>query len=432
MPQNEQLSARPSRAGWKPILGGGLKVKILEAIREIAAALPQVTSAEEFNPSLAGGAAGLAVLYAYLDLAEIGDKNDERAVEFIQRAMEAASEQSLSPALYGGFTGIAWAVEHLKGGPLDADEEDTNEAVDEVLKKYLSQPLWNDHYDLVSGLVGYGVYALERLPRPSAVELLERVVDRLDETAERNADGVTWHTPPDLLPEWQRESCPSGYYNLGLAHGVPGVIALLGLAWAAGVAREKARPLLDGAVRWLLAQRLPNDAGSYFASWVAPGWEGESSRVAWCYGDLGIVAALLMAARSVGELEWEREAMEMARGVAARPPDEAGVVDACLCHGAAGVGHIFNRLFQATGDESFQKAAQFWFECALEMRRPGEGVAGFRYALEDGWLDAPGMVEGAAGIALALLAAVTPFEPEWDRMLLVSVPALTSSLLRNE
>lgn len=96
------------------------------------------------------------------------------------------------------------------------------------------------------------------------------------------------------------------------------------------------------------------------------------------------------------------------------------------------MGHIFNRLFQATGDEAFKKAAQFWFERALEMRHPGEGVAGFRYALEDGWLDAPGMVEGAAGIALALLAAVTPFEPEWDRMLLVSVPALTSSLLRNE
>jgi len=36
------------------------------------------------------------------------------------------------------------------------------------------------------------------------------------------------------------------------------------------------------------------------------------------------------------------------------------------------------------------------------------------------WIAMPGILEGAAGIALALLAATTPIEPEWDRMLLLS------------
>jgi hypothetical protein len=34
----------------------------------------------------------------------------------------------------------------------------------------------------------------------------------------------------------------------------------------------------------------------------------------------------------------------------------------------------------------------------------------------------PGILTGAAGVALALLAAATPIEPSWDRMLLVSIP----------
>jgi hypothetical protein len=34
----------------------------------------------------------------------------------------------------------------------------------------------------------------------------------------------------------------------------------------------------------------------------------------------------------------------------------------------------------------------------------------------------PGLLTGAAGIALALPAAITPVEPAWDRMLLVSIP----------
>jgi len=38
---------------------------------------------------------------------------------------------------------------------------------------------------------------------------------------------------------------------------------------------------------------------------------------------------------------------------------------------------------------------------------------------EKQWIAAPGILE-AAGIALALLAATTPIEPEWDRMFLLS------------
>ena len=63
----------------------------------------------------------------------------------------------------------------------------------------------------------------------------------------------------------------------------------------------------------------------------------------------------------------------------------------------------------------------------VEMRRPNRGIAGFLAYMprpnrpnEKRWIAAPGILEGAAGIALALLAATTPVEPEWDRMLLLS------------
>jgi len=60
------------------------------------------------------------------------------------------------------------------------------------------------------------------------------------------------------------------------------------------------------------------------------------------------------------------------------------------------------------------------------MRRPGEGVAGFQSWRPDeegtlGWRDEKGVLTGAAGVALALLGAVTPLEPQWDRVLLTSV-----------
>jgi hypothetical protein len=269
------------RNRWQPILEGLLGERALVKVQEIIAALPGPESEEWEDPSLAGGAAGLSLLCAYL--ARAGLDRDENASRFLERAIQGVLSMPMSPSLYSGFTGIAWTVAHLQEQLLDA-EDDTGEAIDEALKLYLHQTPWQDDYDLINGLAGFGVYAFERLPHAAAVECLRLIVDRLDETAERWGDGVTWLTRPHLLPENQREQSPDGYYNLGLAHGVPAVIALLGGVCAAGVAVEKARPMLDGAVRWLLRQQLITGAQSNFSSWISLGAvERKDCRLAWCY-----------------------------------------------------------------------------------------------------------------------------------------------------
>jgi hypothetical protein len=245
------------------------------------------------------------------------------------------------------------------------------------------------------------------------------VVDRLAETAERQGNGVTWWTDPAWVAPETRAEFPRGYYNVGLAHGVPGVIGLLGRVCAAGVARDKARSLLDGAVRWLLDQDGPES----FPCWAAPGAAGDTARLAWCYGDPGVAAALLGAARCVGESAWESAALAIARRAAQRPYEEAGIKDAGLCHGSAGVAHLFNRMFHATGEPRLAEAARSWFEQTLAMRRPGRGIGGYEAWEPDGAGSADrGLLTGATGIALALLAATTYIEPLWDRMLLVSIP----------
>jgi len=410
-------------AKWRPILDGALAERARTSIDDIVNALPDPSYAGIANPSLAGGNAGLALLCGYLALT--GYDDEENAVHFLEKAIQAVSTDQVGPTFYGGFAGIAWVAEHLQK-QLQQLDEDANEEIDEVLKGFLQQSSWADDYDLISGLVGYGVYALDRLPRPDALKCLEHIIDHLAQKAEHNAKGITWRTSPDLLPDHQRKEAPEGYYNLGLAHGVPGVIAFLGLACGAGIDVEKARSLLNGAVSWLLSQKL-TDAESTFTSWLVPSVESRDCRLAWCYGDAGLCAALLIAARSIGNSQWEEEAINIARRAALRPVKTAGAVDAGLCHGAAGIAHIFNRMFHATGDELFRDRAKFWFEQTLDMRRPGQGVAGYLAYHPDengneGWADDPGLLTGAAGIALALLAATTDVVPDWDRMLLVSIP----------
>jgi lantibiotic biosynthesis protein len=433
-PRNDRHDAR--KAAWQPLLRGPLAESARRAIAAVAAECAKRAAERRgiaarkrttLDPSLSGGSAGLAILYAYLSRTRGGRRYEQPAFRFLREAGDAVESVTMFPWLYSGFSGIAWAMAHVEGMLATSAERHSTEDVDEALKDFVSRPGWKADYDLVGGLVGLGVYALERLPAPRAASCLEGIVDRLEELAERRDGGTTWHTRPALLPPHQRKEAPRGYYNVGLAHGVPGVIAILGAAWAAGVRRRAARRLLEGAVRWVLRQDVEHRGATSFPAWVIPGRPAEACRSAWCYGSPGVATALFWAARNVGEKSWEQEALRIAGAAAERGADHAGVADAGLCHGAAGLGHIFNRLYQATGDETLMAAARFWFQRTLEMRRPGSGLGGFSALVgrEDGstyWDDVLALLTGAPGIALALLAATTAIEPAWDRMLLVSSP----------
>jgi len=415
-------------ASWRPLLEGDLAARAGDALRAISEELP-----EPSYPSV-GGKVGVALFHGYLArTAHLPTKRHaERADQLIDNAIDALARIPMRPGLYGGFTGVAWAAEHLsrllserehESGA--AGDDDMSEEIDESLLTALAAP-WTGDYDLVSGLAGFGVYALQRIPRPSAVRCLEAIIDRLDETAESLDQGISWFTAPELIPPPRREEYPRGGYNMGVAHGVPGVIGLLADACRLGIRPEKAHPLLEGAVRWVLSHRLREQRASCFPAWVVPGIEARPSRLAWCYGDPGVAATLLSAARAVGNEEWERAALEIALH-AATAPDESGVQDAGLCHGAFGLAHLYNRIYHAGGGEPFADAARLWYSRGLDMRHPGRGIAGFASWEFDAdrqlsWQTDPGFLTGAAGVGLALLAGVTPVEPEWDRLLMLAIP----------
>jgi hypothetical protein len=371
------------------------------------------------DPSLSTGSAGLALVSAALDAAFPGEGHDAAAQRALGRAARNLSAVGHSPSFYDGFTGVAWVIEVLTGNPELPPERDPNAAVDAALVAYLSQTPWTRPYDAVRGLVGIGIYALERLPRASGEELLSLVVDRLAEALRPRDPGIAWWTDPAWGsggPGW----------NLGLAHGVPGVVALLSNVVTSGARPEtvgEARRLIEGAVTWLLAQELPDHAGGAFSFEAGPPETAAPARLGWCYGDTSVATALLAAARATRDTSWEKAAVRVALRATERPFETSGVEDAGLCHGAAGVAHMFHRMHTTTRDERFARAARTWFDRALGMREE-RGFCGFRAARRSPggtkWHPEPGFITGAGGVTLALLAATTGVEPTWDRALLLS------------
>ncbi len=412
---------------WQPILEGDLARNADVAITTIAQTLAKAEDTlgpkhpvwHDATPT------ELALFFGYLGAATGRREHKARAARFLEQAVQLFSANS-GLALYGGLCGLGWTIRHLNGPPvkLGIDAEELLRTVDEHLLQVLKVHSWKGDYDLISGLVGYGVYALARLPAKKAARVLKSIVAYFDALAKRQPDGLCWHTSASTLPAEQRKVAPKGYFNLGVAHGLPGVVGLLAQVHERGIERRTTLRLLEGAVSWMAAHKLPAGSSLRLPAWIAPGAKPNPCRVAWCYGDLGASVVLLKAARAIGRKDWEREALTLAQTAARCPFAQSGTRDACLCHGAAGNAHLFNWLFQATGETVFRDAADLYFHKTLELRGKAPRLGGYSFwttadaTTKLDWYPNASFLSGLAGVGLALLAATRPVAPRWDALLL--------------
>jgi hypothetical protein len=409
--------------GWRALITDPDRQAVIAAIIvEIVAA---VEAWHREHPADGDFDADYATLRIYAATDDTVPDPDDEAGRALAAGIAGIAQRAVS-GLYGGAARIAFAVGHLSAG----DDADLACAmIESSLLQFLEQP--TESYDLISGVVGIAVPVLQRIadgrPSPSSEPIARSILGHLERLARTQPTGLAWPTPPTALPPWQRELAPDGYINLGLAHGVPGVVAILARYIAAGVEVPRARRLLDGAVSYLQSVADPT-VGARYQPWLPVSGARTPPRVAWCYGDLGVAVALMSAANATGRSDWRAEALALAHGMAARPFETSKVIDAGLCHGAAGVAHLFNRLSQATGDAELARAADAWFDRTLAMRS-ADPIAGFPRGLPvDGvmtWEPAADLLTGATGVALALHAAISPIEPAWDQLLLADLSPTT-------
>lgn len=380
---------------------------------------------------LSGGHGSGALLGHYLGKASVESPLTTAPDLFAQWSQNLILENRIPlsqswSGLFTGITGMQWLRQHL--GPRTSDElPDSDRAVefeifDARLEEELHRSPWEMPFDLLSGYAGIGLYALDRLPRDRGRSLLEKLVDCLEECAIPKESGCAWFTSAEFVPINQRELAPKGYFNLGMAHGVPGVIAFLARAHRAGTFPGRTAELLERSISWMLSQRIPSSTTGTFPGWIVEGSPPQPTQVAWCYGDLGVAVALFQAARSLNRSDWERPAIALAEDVALRSLETGGGIDASLCHGAAGNAHIFNRLYRATRNERFAQAARHWIDVLFSCPTAGELSGEYRFQVYDGagsfrWETRSEFLVGNAGVALALLTMIRDIEPHWDRCL---------------
>jgi hypothetical protein len=396
--------------------------------------------------SVSQGNAGLALMFGYLDACLPGEGWDTTAHDHLELAVRGAEQTPyLPPGLFSGLSGLAFAASQLsRNGTryrrlLIGLESVLLPQVLQLAHSLMRQSggIGVGDFDAISGLSGVGAYLLCRRNEPHLAAALCIVVESLVALTVDENGLPRWHTPPDLLSENEmRERYPLGNLNCGLAHGSPGLLAVLALARLEGVKAVGLDSAIGQLAGWLVQNRCDDRWGANWPTAVAltscgtewpvtkPAPASEApfgpSRNAWCYGSPGIARALWLAGEAINHNGFQELALAAMEAVYRRPVLERNIPSPTFCHGQAGLLQITLRFAQATGCSVFGAAAEELTTKLLALY-DSESMLGY-YDLESGdrHVDQPGLLTGAPGVALVLLAASTNVEPTWDRLFLLS------------
>ena len=394
--------------------------KIKEKIDEIA----NVAAAEGLimpHYGLMGGAPGIVLfLSEYTDITQ-NTKYEDVSVEILERTIDLVYEQKPFFSYAGGLAGVGFFFSWLE------ERKELSSIITEEIDEYLAvgalQEIQNFHYDFLHGFMGIAFYFIHRAKTTKTIDpILYKVIDYLQETAE-------YDTKKNEI-KWKKFKNDGTFeYNTSLSHGMSSIIVLLTKLYLLHDASlsEKIKPLIIGGVNYILNQEIDkNIYGSYYSYLAIESQDNlRGSRLAWCYGDLGIATTLYQAGKALGEQCWVNKSIEILTYTAInrRDLEKNIVLDAGLCHGTSGAGHIFYRMWWNTKLPEFKDAADYWFAETLKMAKFEDGLAGYKAWQGErtgGWINQSGLLEGIAGIGLALLSYSTETEPTWDECLLLS------------
>lgn len=380
--------------------------------------------------SIASGSAGYAVIVQYALEALPGQSTWELVVHgFLTEAVEAVSHGVPSIALFHGLAGLAFAAAaashrgtRYQGLLATLDERLASETVRLATTVGSSHGLPTAQFDVVSGLSGAIAYLLSSR-RPTCRIALSSALEALTALAGTVNEVPRMHTPASLIVNPSMATTyQAGYVNCGLAHGLPGPLAALSIAMIEGTEVPGQRDAIRWYAEMLSSYQISTPSSGLWPSAVSLSPNGarpSPARFAWCYGPPGVLRALYLAGLALGDRSYCQFAsstlLEAMHNLRFPLQDES----AALCHGIAGLLAIASRFKMDEQNAGWRAVAANLLSRLLEVFEPSSKF-GYARVLPDGTREYhPGLLDGAGGIALALLSSAAASPPWWDRLLLV-------------
>ncbi len=313
-----------------------LNSNVLLKVQEELDIINKILLSSDINKQKIGlynGLSGIALLMASNYLAEKRTIYRDKLDEILAQTSIIIENEKVDGMFSVGLAGWGWLLLYLEQKELVEDVEDVLNKIDDVLFLDLRRLLNQNEYDLLNGAMSIGVYFLKR-KQPEKVAIL------IDYIEQQCKDGVL---------RLKRKMHKTGEYvfDFGLAHGYAGVIYFLSKCAQLEYEKERSIALIKCAKEFMFMNVLNYEVdGALFPhlKWIDID-RVEKGRLAWCYGDLGVLYTLLRTARIFGDADLEKSSISgLALNSMKRDHLECMIFDAGFCHGTAGAAHILQTI----------------------------------------------------------------------------------------
>lgn len=369
--------------------------------------------------SLAGGAVGIALLH--IERAVSGHGDESTAHRWIRAAGSEPVSIGRNANPFHGAPALAFmlhtarplgsyrrAAAHLDDATITITRQRLAAAHARIDRR---EPLTMPEFDLVHGLTGLGLHHLHAHPEhPVSHDLVDYLARITEPLSDSTAQPPWWL--PSGLGGTAHPDFPHGHGNIGTAHGVSAVIALLAYAVLHGHSTPAARNALTALCDWTDHHRQDDPAGTWWPGYVTPDATPRRQRPSWCYGTPGIARAQQLAGLALHDKNRQHRAEDAMLAVLRDTTQLDRLPDIGLCHGKAGLLQSACRMATTSTDphRSTQLTAQL---SGLAVELTGQLAAGPH--------DDPELMNGTAGAALALHTAATGTSvTDWDAFLALS------------
>ncbi|WDE03205.1 lanthionine synthetase C family protein [Thalassomonas viridans] len=391
---------------------------IEQILKQLGDTVSNIPASPEQCGLLSGLSGNLLFLYklSAFDASLVDQDVFDEKLDFLQQYLAAHIDHN---NLSNGLSGQGWLLEFLNQSQGEDYDLEMCEEIDQLLQESLSETPWTGEIEMVLGLGGVAVYAARRLLKSPSSELFETLVSHFEQAAIQTSEHtLAWSQPATSVYRFNKDNKEVPEFNLGLAHGVPGIIAALLPALKIPALYQRTKSLLVQSCDWLMAQELDKD--DFISCFASSCNEQHNSRLGWCYGDLTIALTLARVGRALELPSYLDKAKAISLHAAGRDRHNGMVNDAGLCHGSAGIALIFQLLYQELNEPLLQDTANSWLDITLDGYRE-KGLEGFYMysGLSQEHEEDMGLLMGYTGIGLCLLSALTG-DTDWVDSLLMA------------
>lgn len=403
------------------------------------------------SQSLIGGYAGIAVFFSVMDQCFPNENWDKIAHGYLKSAVEQFETQGFpNLSLYEGLAGLNLAAYlcSLRG----IRYQQLLEKLDDTLIKHVQHYLWQtlpfipenetdfidpSVYNLAQGLSGILICMSLRKDQPNFCSLSCDIVKKLSQMfngkkcVKENEYVVPWLVVPTYHLSKQEELYPEGSFWLSNPYGITGLLSSLAIT-----AREMTLPRegyeLIGTISDWLVQKQGNHSQEVFWKHTISLQEElsddltppETNRDAWCYGIPAVTRALFLAAKALKDDQLRGFAEKQFLSLWSKSEKDWNLIGTSFGYGRAGHLAVAYRMYRDTNNPQL-KSYLVDLENGLKRYYDPNSTFGFKAVSfseknEYMWIDDPGLLNGASGIALSLLQTQQNADQEWDRIFAIN------------